>query len=243
MFTVDTREVKQLEADLKRFKEKAYPFASRNTLNVAAFTARKEWQTNIGREMIERNKFTRNSIRVEKAKSLNVNHQAAAVGSIAPYMEDQEFGETKRKKGKEGVPLVTSYAAGQGMGNRRRTRLPKRANALKNIKLRRAKGRAKGRKQRTLLTVLDAIKSGNRTVFLDLGKTKGIFRVVGGSKKTKRGWPKGAKLRMLYRMTDAAVTIPANPTLGPAVRTVGAKLNEIHAESLKFQLRKYDLFR
>jgi len=99
MIKINDDDLKQFESDLKTFAKRAYPFATKNTINRGAFEAQKLYRRNADDSMIHRNKFTRQSIQVEQARTLNVSRQAATVGSIAPYMEDQEFGKNIVKKG------------------------------------------------------------------------------------------------------------------------------------------------
>ena len=245
MFRIDNKSIKRLESDLKAFAHKALPFATRNTLNMAAFDGQKESRSTISRDMVERNKFTKQSIRVVQAKTLNIKRQESIVGSTAGYMEDQEFGATKLSKGRHGVSIPTAYSAGQD-GQKPRTKLPRRPNRLGVLKLRRAglKGRkAKNRKQAILFKVQDAVTTGKRHVFLDLGKTEGIFRVVGGRKAFKRGWPKGAKLKMVHDMTRKSVTIKPRPWLKPSVDRTAERIPGFYRESLVFQLKRQRLFR
>jgi len=244
MFSVDTIDIKELEAELKTFARRAYPFATKATLNNAAFTARKLWQRDIRHKMIERNKFTRQSIRVEQSRTLDVDRQSATVGSIAPYMDEQEFGGVKRKTGKHGVAITTGYSAGQE-GQQPRTKLPRKANKLASIQLRKGKRTARNKKQALLFKVQDAVKSGKRFIFHDFGggRKKGIFRVVGGSRKVKRGWPTGAKLKMVADLTETTVIIPRNPTLAPAFDRVQAVMPRMYRKALIFQVRRHGLFK
>lgn len=237
MFTIDSPDIKRLEADLKAFAHKALPFATRNTVNRAAFQARREWQHQIDEKLVQRNKFTRNSIQVDLSRTLNVRQQAATVGSVAPYMENSEFGGIK-----EDPAIQTGYSAGQ-RGQQPRTRLPRRKNALKNIQLRKRRRKAKTRKQAMVFKVQDAVSSGRRFVFLDLGRTQGIFKVVGGRGETKRGWPKGAKLRMVADLSRKAVVVPPTPTLGPAVVATQKAIPLLYKAALTEQLRRHRLFR
>ena len=234
MFKIDDREIKQLEADLQTFARRAIPFASRNTLNSTAFTARLEWQVEVRNKLITRNKFTENSIRVDKAKGLDVSRQEAVVGSIAPYMEDQEFGGSKSKKGKEGVAIPTTYSAGQGDNARPRTRLPRKPNKMANIRIKHNKLRG-SRKQRNLVAIQEAITTGNKYVFLDLSRRKGLFKIVGGKRNPR--------LKMVWDLTRQSVRIPATPTLQPTIERVGPLVPEIHKESLEFQLRRLNILR
>jgi hypothetical protein len=244
MFKVETIDVKELEAELKTFAKRAYPFATKAAINNAAFKARDLWQREISVDMIERNKFTRQSIRVEQSRTLDVDRQSATVGSIAPYMKDQEFGGVKRSKGKHGVPIATSYAAGQE-GQQPRTRLARRANKLASIQLRKRIRSSRNKKQALLFKVQDAVTSGKRFIFHDFesGKKKGIFRVVGGSKKFKRGWPTGAKLKMVADMSSKVITIPRNPTLKPVVKQVEILMPAMWRKALVFQVRRHGLFK
>lgn len=242
MFKIDNKSIKRLEAELKTFAHKALPFATKSTLNMAAFDAQKEARSIISDKMVERNKFTRQSIRVDQAKTLNMRRQESIVGSITDYMADQEFGGTKASRGKRGVAIPTSYSAGQ-KGQRPRTRLPRKPNKLANIRLKKGKRTPKNRKQRMVFAVQDAVTTGNRTIFLDLGRRQGIFRVVGGRKKFKRGWPKGARLEMLHDLTSKTVRIPRNPWLAPATKRTEKKIPGFYREAITFQLKRRGLFR
>ena len=77
MITVDMRQVKRLEEYLKFFAERAYPFATKNTINQAAFHAMRGAKENIREDMTNRNKFTERSVRVEQSRTLVVSRQAA----------------------------------------------------------------------------------------------------------------------------------------------------------------------
>jgi hypothetical protein len=231
MFSVNDEELKQLEADLKTFAAKALPFATKATLNKTAFEARRLWQENIKDDLINRNKFTMNAVRVEQTKSLRIRDQASVVGSTAPYMGKTESGGIETG-GSGAKAIATSYSAGQGEGSRPRTRLPRKPNKMATIRLKRVKG-AQGRKQRNLLAVKQAAESGNRYAFLDLGKRKGIFRVMGSKRKLR--------VRMVWSMSKRSVRVPATPTLWPAVKATIPRVPELYREALEFQLKRRGL--
>lgn len=234
MISVDDKDIKKLERDLKTFADRAYPFATKNTLNNAAFTSQKMARRDVTIKMIERNKFTGQSIQVDQARTLNVRRQAATVGSVADYMEDQEFGAVKSKRGAEGVAIPTTYSSGEAMTANIRRRLPRKANTLRNIQLQRKGKRGRTRQQQNLIAIQEAASSTRKYVFLDLGKRKGIFKVIGGRRKPK--------IRMVHDLTEQVVTIPRNPWLKPVIDTVSLKIPEIHAKSLRFQLKRLGLF-
>jgi len=235
MFNVRDEAIRQMESDLKTFAARAFPFATKNTVNQGAFRARTYAQENIDQNMTTRNKFTRNSIRVEQTRELTVSRQAAVVGSIADYLADQEFGATKSASGSEGVALPTAYSAGQGEGARPRTRLPRKPNKMSNIQLRNRTQSGASRKQKNLIAIKGAAASGRKFVFLNLGRTKGIFKVMGGRKRPR--------IKMIYDLSRPSVVIPRNPWLAPAFERARADLPDIHLRSLTFQVRRAGLFR
>lgn len=244
MFRIDDKNIRKLESDLSTFKRQALPFATRNTLNEVAFTTQRAAKRNVQRGLILRNKFTEQSIRVEQTKTLNIRRQMSIVGSVAPYMEDQEFGGIKRKKGKEGVPIPTAFSAGEGRTNQR-TKMPRKPNKLQNIKLKRKSKRAMTNKQALLVKVQQAVNSGNRYIFHDFqgSKKKGIFKVVGGRRGIKRGWPGNAKLEMIWDMSEVSVSVPKKPWLAPAITKSEKFLPRIYRKSLEFQLKRHNILR
>lgn len=231
MFGVDTKDVKKLERDLKTFASQAYPFATRQTINDAAFQTQRIARADVRSDMINRNRYTEQSIRVEQARTLAVSRQSATVGSIADYMETQEFGGVKTKNGSEGVAIATSYSAGQ---SGERTRLPRKPNKLANIQLQKRTRPGHSRKQKNLVAVLTAATSGHKFVFLDLGKRKGIFRVTGGKRNPQ--------VRMVHDLTRSSVRIPKNPWLKPAFDEAARMVPAFYADALRFQLRRRGLF-
>ena len=242
MFKIDDKQIIEFEKDLQTFAHKALPFATKNTLNQAVFHAQKLAKKDVQIKMVLRNKFTQQSIRVDQARGLNIRQQEAVVGSIADYMEDQEFGTTKTKTGKQGIPIPTSYSAGQE-GQQPRIRLPRKPNKIENIQFRGRRSKSKSKRQRILFAVQNAVRSGNRYTYLDLGKRQGIFKVVGGRKGFKRGWPSGAKLKMVHDLSRSSLTIPKNPWLKPVVDTTVILIPKFYKKSLVFQLKRHNLFR
>lgn len=235
MFKIDDKEIIRFTNHLERFSSKAVPFATRNTLNNVAFTAQKISRNNVRGSMVQRNRFTVQSIQVDKAETLDISRQSSTVGSIAPYMHDQEFGATQIKTGKEGVSIPTAYSAGQGMGTRPRTRLPRRANKLASIQLKKRRKKGATRGQRTFIAVREAAASGRKFVYLDLGRRKGIFRVVGGKRKPR--------IKMVHDLTRQSIVVPRNPWLEPVVDEVSKLLPGMYRESLLFQIKRNRLFR
>jgi len=235
MFNVNGREVFKLEKELGVFNKKALPFANRAALTTGAFKAREFAQDNIRNKMITRNKWTLGSVIVDKAKGTDIHNQTAEVGSTEDYMEVQEFGGTKRRKGSEGIPLTTTYASGEGEGSTKRSRLARGGNKLKKIRLTRKRNRGVGRVQKNIVAIKEAAQSGNKFVFLEMKRKKGIFKVVGGKKNPK--------IKMVHDLTEQTVDIPASPWLLPAVNKTIPMMGDIYSDALQFQLKRLDLFK
>ncbi len=234
MFFVNDKEIKKLERDLELFAHRSIPFATKFALNTTARAAQVTAREDVKKEFITRNAFTRQSIQFRQAKSLNIRDQESAVGSTAPYMEDQEFGETKLKNSKQGIPLPTSYSAGQALNANPRTRLPRKPNKLENIRLKKQRKPGKTRRQQNLIAVKQAAQSGQKYVYMDLGRKQGIFKVV-GTKKTPQ-------IRMIYDLSNQALTIPKRAWLKPAVDKTIPKMPQFYKEALEFQARKHGMF-
>lgn len=235
MLTIQDDQIKQFESDLKTFAARAYPFATKETLNTTALSAREGYVANARNQMTLRNKFTESSLRVVKVRGLNVSRQFAVVGSTAPYMEQQEFGGTKRKGGKTGVPIPTTMASGEGEGVLPRRRPVPRARSLGQITLRNNKLKAMSKKQKNIVKVKLAAKSGRKFVFLDTPKHPGIYRVTGGVKNTD--------VKLMWDMSKESVVIPRNPMLAPAVKDAERIMPFVYKEALEFQLKRQGLFK
>ena len=176
MFDIDDRQIQQFERDLRRYAKEAMPFAVRDALNRAVFGSQAEIRQELKRRMVLRNKWTQGSIQVDTAKGVRVERFAAAVGSVEEYMAEQEEGFTRRGR-KHGVPIPTSYAVGQrGARPRTKTMGFNHRHRLKRIAI--AKHGLKGGddKQRNVVSVLEAVKSGNRFVFLRFNS--GVFNLL-----------------------------------------------------------------
>lgn len=244
MFKHDISKIEKYEDDLKKFAERAYPFATREMLNNTAFNAQDRIRAEIKRKFTLRNTHTRRSIEVEKAGTLNVRNQMSVVGSTAPYMEDQEFGTVITKKGKKGVPIPTSVASGEGRSAIPRRRLPTRVNKLKSIELsRRGSKRFKTRKQEVFLKTLFAARSGSKYVFLDTTRKQAIYRIKGRGRIDKKGRITGIKMDMVWDLTRDAVSLSRSPTIFPMAIESQKQQPFFYVKALEFQLKRQGLFK
>lgn len=231
---IDMHDVEKLRRDLERFRDDAFPYAIRATLNNSAFATRSIYQAEARSSMTLRNKYTTRSIRVDKARGLSVRGMEAVVGSTAEYMRFQEEGVVHRKRGKHGVAIPTRAASGEARGSTPRQRLVRKPNKLANIALLR-RARAGTRQQRNVASITQAKAAGRKYVFLDLGRRKGIFRMTGGSRK------KRAKLTMLWDLSRPATVVKRNPMLQRSLTKVEPHVPRIHKKALLAQLRHHGI--
>lgn len=234
MFKINDKEIKNFERDLKAFADRAYPFATKNTVNTAAFHAQKTARNDIKVKMVLRNRHALQSVQVDQANTLKVSRQAAVIGSTADYMEDQEFGTTIVSKGKKGVSIPTGYSAGQE-GQSPRTRLPRKPNKLVNIRLKHSRKKLKTRRARNAARLREAASSGHKYIYLDLGRSEGIFKVIGGKRNPR--------IKMIHDLSRKSVSIPRNPWLKPAVDHTAVLIPKFYQSALIFQLKRNGLFK
>jgi len=217
MLEINSREIYKLEKKLGRIASRSLPFAIRKTLNDAAFQTRLEAQKTIGEKMTLRNRWTQRQVAVERAAGLDIRRMYSVVGGTVDYLATQEFGGTTSG------PIATSYSAGQGRAPKR-TRLPRKPNKMRNIQLK-AKSRRGGRKAQNAA----AVRSGERFVFLDLGRRKGIFRIIGKRRP---------RIEMVWSIERGTRRIPRNPWLAPSMKTIQQRVPEYYAKALRFQLKR-----
>ena len=233
MFVIDDKDVKKYEMQLKTLRFKAFPFATKQTMNASAFSARSHSQQNLKKDFILRNKFSISSIRVKKTNTLKISQQEALTGTIAPFLATQEFGGTKAKKGKHGVPIPTSFSSNEGERTIPRKKLPTRPNKLSNINLKNKRSRGT-RKQANLIKVKEAAQSSNKIVFLETDQMTGIYKITGGKRNPK---PK-----LLYSLKEKSIKIPQNRWLLPSVERTKTEMPTIYKKALIFQLKRHQLF-
>src|SRR5690606_34955196 len=70
--SVDSSDIIRFVKRLDSLNKRGAPHAMRESLNTLAFATRKQWQREIRYELTLRNRWTVNSIRVEKARGSNI---------------------------------------------------------------------------------------------------------------------------------------------------------------------------
>ena len=224
------KELKKFSQGLKQFGKKEFSVINGMALNKAAFEARKEYVKIAERRFTMRNKWTIRSIQYRKVQGFR--NQFSEVGSTMDYMEDQEFGETIYKTGKHGVSIPTSTASGEARGARPRRKTVVRSRFRTRIKLYNGKRiKAKNRRSYIVAAVKQAAAAGGRRfLYLPLQKSPGIYLITGGKRKPK--------LNLIYDLSKKSVTVPARPTLKPAVDTIRPRMPQYYQTAFEQRTKK-----
>ena len=236
----DDREFRQLARRLERDAPKALGYAARNALNRAAFDARKQWQREMQSTFVLRNRWTLGSIRVEKARGLDLQRMESKVGSGLKYLAKQEEGGPKGGGGAYGQPIPTGVASGEGRGARPRRRVVRPRFRLAAIHLGDRPGGS--RKQRNAAAIRKAQEAGAKFVFIESGKGTGIVQIPKARRTRKRrGRRRAGKIQLLWSLAHSGVRIPPHPTLKPAFDWADRRFRRyVKAELLK-QLKRVRL--
>lgn len=234
MLIVKMGKFKEFEKDLRTFNRVAFRHATKDTLNELAFRGMQIARGHIQRKMVLRNNWTRGSIQFRKTTALPVHLQVSSFGSTEEYMADQEFGGVKRTNGKVGVPITTSFAAGQE-GQRPRTKVAKSANQMRNIQLRKGGRKGLSKKAKNASAISQAAGSGNKLAYLEFGRTKGIFRIEGGKRNPS--------VKMIQDLSRKSITIKPNPWLAPSHQRTLKQMPRIYRAMLQKQITRANLFK
>jgi hypothetical protein len=236
VITVDTREFQRLTKDLLTLKRSAMPFAIRDALTSAAFAARAHWQSEIGSAFTLRNKFTVRSVRVDKAKGTQLTGMHAVVGSVAPYMGDQEAGARIKGKGKH-KPIPAPGAAGHRAGAGARTRAVRAKYKLSAINVAAPTGGGYGKRRRNAIAIAVAIRRGQKFALLhrSKGSGRGLFEVRPGGRT--------ARTKLIWDVSRGSVRVPPQPTLKRALTKTESQAERIAIKAIERQLTRHRLFR
>lgn len=203
--------VEHMDRALNSMVTRLVPRGARDTVNSLAFATRAAWQDEMRQSLTLRNRFTERRALVERATTLRVSAMEARVGHTEPYMALLEEGKPE-PAAKRYRPIPTEIAAGQAQGSLRGGRkarvLPKAIiTRLGSLAVKGAASRS--RKANNARAIRGAIRSGRRLALLDLGRRKGIYRVLGGRRN-----PRVVKL---YDLSRRSTPMPRIPTLERAV--------------------------
>ena len=226
---MEVKKLNKFHRALNDFSKKEFAVINGMALNQTAFETQLKAKQIVERRFILRTKFTLGSIRFQKVKGFA--NQFSEAGSIAPYMEDQEFGKTKTKTGKRGVDIPTRAASGESRGSSPRKRVMRRPLQRGRIRLFKRRIKAKTRRQFIFLTVRQAAQaSGRQFVFLPLQRAPGIYMISGGKKNPK--------VNLIHDLSKTSVRISKTKWLEPAVNNVRRKMPQFYERAFRLRLKK-----
>ncbi len=227
MIRVDLRDFKRLSRDLEKVAKSAFPHASRNALNAIAFEGRKLWQREMASAFVLRNDWTTRRLFVEKAKGTTMAGMKSVLESPDAFLLKQEIGGTEQHS----VP--TGIATGEGRGAHPRRRLVRKPNKVASIVLGQRYNRG-NRKQRNAIAIRSTAAQGGKFVYLQTGKRKGLFRILGGRRV------KGVE--MVWDTTSKSHTVPRTPTLKRTITRLEVVMPRLMTSALLDQLKRHKVF-
>jgi hypothetical protein len=224
--------VDAMQHELETIAKRSVPFAARETVNSLAWAGRAAWQDEMQKSLTLRNKFTQRRALVVPARTLRMSAMEATLGHTEPYMALLEEGRPE-KAAKRFRPIPTEAAAGQavgslGGGRKRAVRPSAIITRLGSLALKGAGRRS--RKANNARAIRGAIRSGRRLALLDLGRGKGIFRIMGGKRR-----PRVVKL---YDLSRRSTPMPRIPMLSRALASALTKAPAIAYAALEKQLAR-----
>ncbi len=232
MSTLTLRGIEPMVRELDAISRRYVPAAARETLNKLAFEGRAVWQDEMRKALTLRNRFTERRALVEPARTYRMSDMFARLGHTEPYMAWLEEGKPE-KASKRFRPVPTEVAAGQSPGSLRGGRKrPVRPSAiitrLGSLAVKGAKSRS--RKANNARAISGAIRSGRRLALLDLGRGKGIYRVMGRRKRPR--------LVKLYDLSRRKTPVPRTPTLERALVRLAPRVLPIAHAALERQMAR-----
>lgn len=221
---IDLRGIDKLQRDLQIMRKRALPHAVRQALNDEAFAGRSVWHAQMDQEFALRNRWTKASVRVDKARGTDLGRMRATLGSVADYVAEQEFGATVQKSA-----IPTGVASGEGrVPGSARKRPVRRPNRKAQIQL-----RSQSAQMRPNAAVAQAKRRGERFVLLERGIRRGIYRLSGGKRRTR--------LDLVHDLSRNNITKRPRPTLQPTVDIVRGWAPGIMRRALIAQFRRHNL--
>lgn len=211
---IDTREIDRMEKSIDELSKRGIPIAVQQTLSNTARNAYGHGQKLTVKEHTLRNRWTARSESYQRATGLNIKQMKSEFGSTEDYMRKQEEGFTRSSP--NGVLVPTAESSGEAPGGKRRKPIRKPFRRS-NLTLGRTKKRFANKNQQRIASVIDTFRDGRKFWYGDLGGTKGMWRLVGGSKRRKKGgWPKGMRPHLLYSATQKTNYTKATPIVSDA---------------------------
>ena len=213
---------------------RASKLAVKNTLNIIAAISRRNYQSNIRRSMILRNKFTENSIRYDKAEGDNIALMESRVGALkrADYLLLHE--ESGRRKPKRGSKLAIPQDYSRGGSHRRPVSKSLYLRKLKSKKIKgKFKKRFRSRKARGVARAYVAYREKKIIKY-----SENLYLITSFTKnKTRIKYKK----RHIYNVSERSAHIKQRKMLSPAIEQPIRDAQNIYNSQMKKLLRSTEI--
>lgn len=236
---IDIGQFERFAKKLHELNKRGIPHAMRDTLNAVAFQAQKTWRSEIEQRLTIRSKgFTTRSVRVIRARGIDLKNMRSEVGSDTSYMGGVETGTTMHSSGKYGKPVPTGFASREE-GIRKPKRLPTSGNRRTNIELSK-EGGGKTPAQRRFLAIQQAAKAGKKYLLLkNKAGGHGIYKLVAGGKRRKKQRGKSVRPVLVWDMSRKSIVKRPHPTLKPTLERVNRIGPRLMAREVKKQITRH----
>lgn len=198
----DFTQMRKYERALGKFADKGLAFAAAETINKIAQRHQERAVESVERRFTVRTPYTLRSIRRTRA---GTRDQSSEVGSMAPYLADQEFGAMGGP-----VNIPTTTASGEAPRARIRRKPVRRANRMNAINIKSKRPNTGNRQADNVAAVKEAAATKSRYVYQDRGRRKGIYKVTGGKRKPR--------IRLIQDLTRRVRIVKPVPWLAPLTK-------------------------
>jgi len=227
MYVLESPDMRRLAKELERSTKAGFKYGVRESLNRVAFAARKEWQSQMGRTFVLRNRWTVGSIRVERVKGLSLQTMQSKVGSVADYVKTQEDGGTVQG-GARGYRRPTARAKSGRKPVKPRFRMKRLQLIDPDV------SGAGGRDQKLRAASRIARERNAKFVFLDFAKdVQGMYQVMGSKRRPK--------LRLVWSMKTKSVDIPKHATMAPMLARMDRRFPRFAKAAFLQQCKRHRL--
>lgn len=223
MINVNLEQARRLERILAGIRTRSVDFALKNTMNDLAFAARRNVIEKIDHDFVNRNTWTKRSIRVERARYVG---QGAELGSTEDYMAKQEMGGRGEKY------IATGNASGEGGRVRVRQRAVRANNWINKLGVRTFPEVSGSRQRKRTATLHMARRENQKYVVLENDEgQRGLYRVLGTKKRPKT--------KLIYMLRKSPVQIKKHKWLQPtSERTQREQVASLYFARLRQELAR-----
>ena len=242
-FDVNTDASIKLTAKLERLHKSAFPSAVRNTLNAAAFDAKKNIPLQAAKVFTTRQKsFFKRFSTVKKANGFNLKTMSSTVGinsmldkEIAGNLESQEFGGTVN-----GRKLIPHNDARTSKSRSKRVASKNRHNKVKIHDASRAFKSHRGtRSSKFIAAVMSTAKSGKKHMMIK-GSNRGMVYELTSVRQNTKTKKVNFKIKKLYSVrSNKTHKVKSTGFMLKSANLAVKKIDGFYKKNAEFQFKKF----